>query len=849
METSRMITYPLHDGRKIQLTPRGAAGFAVEVRTPDGAIQWSDAPLDLNKDAHRKRIQSGANVALDELMRLLAGLNEPRKLVEDGAKTGAGKVYIRGMKESAAKAEPVHGDDAIDAASKALAWKSLPEDALIYWDESTPLRAVDLDWHQAAVPRADEVERLAIGCKPSPALWWVTHGGGLRLIYTDAGSFTAEELAACAAAYLLSVRPEATAEVKCDTRHPRSARNGKTAGEPQESLPDTVLAILGRFSKRGCTEAERDEWLANQGMHLHGKFAHHFCPIDAHHISKSAAPVWAGDEGIYCASCASRGDGYRSYGRLVGSIREGESPIYLAAKHSVHWEQASYYFSALAPEVPVMLRRPVYSALVKSLHQQDPADDRVKGVFKPYGFVRGLGIWLVAETLQPAAPRLQKEDVARLPYARQWLKDENGMDVFKPDAGKVLRMATNAPLEGMPPLSPLPACPIYGVHNAILSVDGSVPVLPIAKAKVPQARYVPQRERMPLEAAWAVVERHFPGLSREYLTLLHVARGYAEIGGGQLPMIYAQGPSGASKTATSRIESAMAGDVYKDIGMGEWGKVAESIGEAAAESGAVVVNEFAKINAQSKGGAALWALQMGRTMTYRKLYVGSITIPVRCYILMTDTRLPPDLVSNEQFGRRVVYVRLHDPVAWGKSGVTAENWMQQEGAAKAADTIHSYIVDEYFPPNHSGTFLDAAKRLGFYALDTHFEESEDGLVRDEYARALFDAVCDAPVTEGGKHVGRGWVVAGVDQEDNRVGQALRNLLALSDQEDGSTTVESLTNALEPLYGRWKRVLGLVEPAVVEFRKDRRRLFIRFRSDNKKPWYLANKELRRVKDEK
>lgn len=834
------LTHTLTDGRTVQLTPRGSAGFAVSVVAADGAIVWCDAPLDLAKAAHRTRIIDGGKMSGDDVMAVAAMARGGAPAQKDKEPDAKIRLMLRGLRESPAKAVPITADSPTEALAAALKAEALPAEALIYWDEAIDLRCVDVDWHgDAAAPRSDELERLAINTRPSPAFWWVTHGGGLRLCYPGAGGYSGEELASCAAAHVLGLRPEATVEVKADTRHPASLRDGKRAGPVQECLPDTVLAVLGRFSKRGCTEAARDEWLANQGMHLGGKFAHHFCPIDAGHVSKSPNPVWAGEEGIYCQSCASRTDGFRSYGRLTGAVADTDNPIYLAAKHLVHWNQADYYFAASAAELPVCLRRPIYSALVKSMHGKEPGPDRIDRVFADFGFVRGGGIWLVADTLQPAAPRLQKEDVARLAYSLRWVKDDNGADVAKASAEMTLKLASNVPLPGLPPLVALPSCPIYGVHNVTPTVGGLVPVLPHSKRLQRQCRYIKRKDRLPLEDAWKAIERYFPGISHEYLTLLHVARGYGEMGIGSLPIVYAQGPSGASKTTTSMIESSMSGDVYKELGMGEWSKVSEAVGDAAAEAGAMTVNEFAKLNAKAHGAAATWALQMGRSHTYRKMYVGNITIPVRCYVLLTDTRLPYEIVSNEQFGRRVVYVRLRSPVQWGGAGVTAENWLEAPGSQAAADTLHSWIVDEFFPAGHKSTFQDAALKLGFRTIENHFNESEDGLRRKQLAVNLFTEICKAP-SYGDRGMGRGWVAAGVDSEENPVGAVLREMLAQAGEE--SSTPEAINAALEPLYGKWQKVLGLSEPARLEIRKDRSKVSIRFISDDDRVRYLTNGEL-------
>jgi hypothetical protein len=845
------IAHDLHDGRRINIQPRGSSGYAVEVVKADGSIEWSDAPLDLLKAAHQKRIQLGAGVSADEVRALAA---EVRKAQEAKPETGTkhrkaevGVVYVRAMKAPASSAEKV-----IDSTGAlAAAWKvltrpasDLPDAAYVYWDKDADLRAVDVDWHASSPPRPDEVERLALSCKPAPSAYWLTHGGGLRLIYSSLGEFGAEELAACAAAYCLSQRPEATVEIKCDTRHPACLRDGKRAGEPREAAADTTIAILGRFSRRGCTDAERDAWLENQGMTLYGSFAHHFCPIDAHHVSKNAAPVWAGDSGIFCASCSARtGDGFRSYGRLAGTqTTDADSPIYQAARACVHWNQARFYFEALTPDIPAQLWRPVYAAMVKSLHQNDPAPDRAEAVFNDFPFVRGVGTWLKPDTFEPVRPAPGKEDVARLAYCKKWGKDEAGLDALKADASRVLEAATNANLPGMAGLEMLHGTPVYGVHNQTTHRAGeAIRVIPPSKKANQRCRYIARRDRLPLAEAWAAMDRFFPGINHDYFTLLHLARGYAEIGDGMLPIIFAQGPSGSAKTTTGLIETKMSGDAYKDIGMGDWNRIAEAIGEAAQEAGGIALNEFAKVNAKLGGAAATWVLQLGRDLTFRKNYVGNITIPLRSYLLLTDTEMPYSLFSNEQFGRRVVYIRLRQTVAgWGQAGITAQNWMLEPGAQRAADTVHSWIVDEHFPEGVRKSFQEAAKALGYGTIDAQFHASEEGQERQQLASQLFRAVCAEVPHSGTKETGRGWVFCGLDVELHPVGSILRGLLSLMGEE--STEMRAVEAALAPLYGRWKRLLDLKEATRVELKKVHRKLYIRFRSDDDMPQYAVNSDL-------
>ncbi len=836
------IDHVLSDGRTLKLTPADKPGiFVCEILTPKGDLAWSDKPIDLTKEAHRRKIQA-QGVALDVLM----GLQAQTMRRADSAKAEACISY-RGMKSPASTAETVGAATPLEALDEILALTAarLPDEAFVFWEDTLDLRAVDVDWHgKATVPPAHEVERLLLSIRPTASRYWTTHGGGGRLIFAGQAAFTAEELAACAAAQILELAPTATVEIKCDTRHPASLRNGKAAGPVGKALADTNLGVIGRFAARGCSDADRDAWLANQGLELAANYPHHACPIDAGHVSQNAAPVFTGDTGVYCASCASRtGDGFRSYGRLTGATpTQQANPIYEAARSFVHWDQASYYFSALAADLPEPWRRPIYSALLRYLHQDEPAKGgRVSACFRPFPFVRGDSHWLNADSLTPRVPAPKKADLSGVPWALSWITNDAGEKELAADPVRLMQLEGNGTCPGLFPLGAVRGSPIYGVHNAMSQSRERVLVTPTLAH--PQARYIQPRDRMPLAEAWAFLDRCFPGLNHDYLTLCHVARGCAEYGAGMVPIIYAHGPSGAAKTTTGAVETALAGDTTDDIGTIRMDGIGEAIGVAASTSGHIFLNEFSKLNKASRGLAVNAILQLSRRHTYRQPYVGVISVDNRCYVLLTDKDLPYELRSDEQFGRRVIYVPLREPVAnWLKDGITAQTWLAAEGGQKAADSIHSWIVDEFFPAGSKPHFESLAARLKFSTLDAYFLNSEEGSQRSDLARALFFEVCLSKNHAPDAYKwGPGWAALefGSESRLSAIGRQLASLRA----EDA--TAEGMMDALEPVAGRWHTLLKLKGPARLEIRRNGAKAFVRFRSDDAaKKGYLINAALLR-----
>ncbi len=857
MPTTPANTYrhALTDGRLLEMTPARKAGvFTLALRSTDGALTWSDSGLDLFNSKERQRAAKESGLPEQWIIAALDqanGVNGPKSAtgVGEPATPGASNdpcVSVRGIRSPASTAKPHFGKTPIEAMAGLLALDAaaLPDEAFCFWDRGLDLRAVDVDWHGGAMgSRPDEAGaiRLIRRVRPTPAAYWITHGGGLRLIYAGLAPYTAEELATCAAALMLEIAPGCSVEIKCDTRHPASLRNGKAAGAVGEALQCDVLGIIGRFANRGCTDAERDAWLDGQGLEIGALHAHHHCPIDAHHVSQNAAPVFVGEDGVYCHSCAQRlGDGFRSYGRLTGSRTAiAASAIYEAARTFVHWPHAEYLFKALAGDVPRGLWRSIYSALLKYLHRGDRKPDRIARCFADFPYVRGSGgLWLHSDDLAPVAPRLGKEDVRACSWAQRWETNDDGETKLAADTARVLQLATDGRCDGLAPLVPTHGAPVYSVHNHSAHGPHGFYVEPNSKADA--VRYLTQRDRMKQADAWAVFERTFPGFPRDYFSLIHVARGCAELGEGMLPMLYVHGPSGAGKTLTGQLEATLSGDDYREVGMVGADKLTEAIGEAALVASGVYLNEFAKLNRQLRGGLATTVLQLGRRLTFRKPYVGMVAVSIRSFFAFTDTELPHELRSSEQFGRRVAYVRLTAPAEGWLKGASLDRWMRDDPAHRhAADSIHSAIVDEYFPAGSTPAFLDLAGRLGFKTLERAFTESEEGDRRTDLAREFFRAVVTANGAESDRW-GRGWVPTAFET-DNAVTACARQLVGLAGED--AVNRETLAAVLEPIYGRWHRILDLREPARFEWKRNGSKLFIRFRSDDDaRQGYRVNAEL-------
>ena len=109
-----------------------------------------------------------------------------------------------------------------------LSRSDLPIDAVIEAEDGSDFQVLDLDTHDwPAPPSPQELAAHAAAMTPAPDAWWISHGGGLKALYTG----TQSEPRALAAAF---TAPRGfSVEVLRHTRHPcshSSSHPGRTCG-------------------------------------------------------------------------------------------------------------------------------------------------------------------------------------------------------------------------------------------------------------------------------------------------------------------------------------------------------------------------------------------------------------------------------------------------------------------------------------------------------------------------------------------------------------------------------------------------------------------------------------------
>jgi hypothetical protein len=137
------------------------------------------------------------------------------------------KVSLRQKHQPAAAGKTFAASDPLAAFADALADMSLPpmSEPMITWVGKEKLCVLDVDFHGKYKPDRFDLEKTILRLRPEPARYWISHGGGVKCVYTASDPLTAEEVAAIAAMLLRRELPTASGfELASQTRHPDYVR-------------------------------------------------------------------------------------------------------------------------------------------------------------------------------------------------------------------------------------------------------------------------------------------------------------------------------------------------------------------------------------------------------------------------------------------------------------------------------------------------------------------------------------------------------------------------------------------------------------------------------------------------
>ncbi len=765
-------------------------------------------------------------------------------------------VTLRGMSQPAERGKVLTGETPLAAIEAALGVVDYPvPEPLLEWDGTDYLAALDLDFHDRLLGDRPSPERLAslvARVHPLPALWWITHGRGLRLIYQAMGGLTAAELAACAALTLRSLEATATFEIIPHTRHPTYPRpDHPAAGVVQRETPTAEIGLLAQWLARDVDGARINEWLTEHGLERDRKYPHDRCPVDSG-TSSHGDPVCINDSGIYCHKCVatglclgSRRAGFFPWSALIGG---GLSPrLRTAARHLCHWEHAQYI---VAEDVGLSgeLAKLCFAALLKAVHGAD--DPRVEAaMYRGAGLLRMGGFWAPSDLSRPHNNSGLVSRLEALPAVQYLSRTADGKPEKLstiPERLGIFQGIDDLTAYGYPRIQPIRGMKVHGQFNPSTS-PGVVQavILPeflrTAEMQAYRPRYAPAAKRMRREEAEAIVNDSFPGICHRYLQLLIAARGCAERGVGPPPRIATAGPSGAGKDCTVKVAAALLGDRQRNV---PWQPdVREfhmALYEASLNAGLVTCSEIVKLIRAKKGDLreslnGLLVFEAGGSA--RLLFHGYVPLHHVPPIVINDTSFPRELHGDVQIGRRYVYAHLDRKVDWQKTAKDPDKWrtLRIENA-DAANAIVSSVIDDFFAGEEPMSFEDIARQLGFSLLH---ESGDMGLDPRDDLLALFHACCSpqAITAPGGKWKGSGWCLV-KRVGDDPVSIAWENVC--DNLPDGFTTSRRVKEA------DWAQLLGADRPVECDISANGgSALAIRFRCGNpRSPYTTYNADIPR-----
>lgn len=720
----------------------------------------------------------------------------------------------------------------------------------VNWPDPRRFAVLDADFHEKGkVPDEATRARLARSLSPAPAAWHLTNRG-FHAIYHDMEGYTARELAAAGAAQL-ALDPtvqiyHGTQEVLNRTRHPKSIHNGKAYGQLNPVMPTTTMSVLAAFDDREVSPSERDETMAHYGWALGKRFTHGSCVIDPHHAS-AGEPVVVTEHGLYCYSCAGRtGVGLTSWGELrrqanlPTAAQQSTKPVLDAVKWFVPFAVVSRYVEAVAPQLPVKYHRDLLSAMLKRSHGTDPDTlMRISAVFHPWRYARGRGNrWVHVDTLQIVSPRPDRAVASHCSATQVVTTNKDGDMVLRPDPALVSQLVSDGQAAGWTPLLPSALAPIWHLHNRAPHGMVVAPRDPTRRT----VRYIAPSERIPLAEAESRICGRFPGVNLAYLRMLHLARGFGEQGACQLPVIWATGPTSTGKTSHVYIECAMHNETPENLVVGTESveRVTDVLGEAQARSGFVMLDDFAKNLSGRDGQRVLdniltFVLQYNRAITYHHRHVGMIASQVRTPLVLADMREPGKLRQSEQFGRRVIMVKLETQVRWdgvnGQSGFS-HWWCENDELEVAANSWHSHLIDEYFPSGAQTSFLTLAKQLGFQTAAEYFGQGTERDGQQKLVCQFVTALLQAPAaTEAYQQaIGKGMIEIPLGSASG-LASAAEMLCGIYGSE--GITTRDLVAALEPYQGSIHQMLPFREAVHVDVAHHGRKVFARVRAAQRK----------------
>jgi hypothetical protein len=717
------------------------------------------------------------------------------------------QIIVRGIKQRSADGRVVEDTDPFKAFDTALTIADYTErEPLIEWQDKAALAVLDVDYHGTKPPEHPRfvVDRIF----PRPARWWVSHGGGLKLVYAATGGLNAEECACIARHILRSLGTgESGIEIQTTTRHPKYPRIDQRCGPVNQyivaDLNKARGVLLGDIDQDAELDPEViDEWLAENGWERGQRYAHDLCPIEPTGTGERE-PVVVLEAGICCHVCAQKGNTYAGMSKpgfapwrlLIGSEpARVRNDLRAAIRHVCHWEHAKH----------IIDDEGAYRALLRLWHVVGATDDvkvaveaRLRKAFFPaLPIVRGRGVWLDSKTFAPASRDGLEKLLEALPAVRYI--DEKGKEkVCRALVGR-FQGSYDLTEYGYASITPLRGVDIGRRDRDPMCTDRTV--YAVAQSE-PPFRYRDAAKRAKIDPE-KTLRGCFPGVDLNLLRLLIAAKGRIQSGAYQnAPQLFITGQSGAGKSVHVLLAAQLCCDAAEIINVEQTSveRLLQQYGSASERSGFVLFNEADKSKLSDKDMRNL-VLHFEKGKGYHAMYAGRRTIDTPAVVAYTGQMMPELLRRDAQTARRIIHVNLgagilSDPVDWhltcGSGSVT--EWRRQLFLNHdAADAFVSEVMDRFF--GKQMRWESVVAELGFSMLAG--EASDD---REQY-RHLFDLAC-AGTGEDHSRWKRdlGWVVFNVESRTLPLAVLYRDLTT---SETGGEDKASLIAA------NWGDIVGV-----------------------------------------
>lgn len=700
----------------------------------------------------------------------------------------------------------------------------LSSDHVIEWEDRSQCCAVDLDFHGGNAPAG--LLALAAGLSPMPYRYWLTKSGGLRLIYLRSVTQPAHALAGIAGLALLTVHRTAGLELITRTRFPEGDVWGSC--ELQDDTCNAVRMLQGKYT---VDDREFADWLESKGLVVGDAFAHVHCPANPHPRAEgNAAPVKIFDDHIYCHVCNADGvcfgshtAGYFPAARLCGSF--SQSLFALCTEHMTHWQHAKFAIMSMdALSGRETIAKAVYWAALALRH--GACNPLIPGVFTSGdNLIRYDGHWGDDQGKPVLFREGQAQRLHDLPAA-QFIDGEGKVGVSLKMV-EWLRHTGDISRYGYPHVAP-----IWGVHlsHQLPPADWRIcTVLHPAnmrgnamRDRLP--RYLTVGSRLTLDEAWARIEVVFPRVNRNAVMLLVAAKGCCETGMGLPPLLLFSGPTGAGKSATVKLASAILGDHATEIPYTpNTERLRAGLMHAKKKGSFAVFDEFLKGASKSRKDPAEsmeCLLNFTPDSESHMLYVGPVALGALPVCVWSDTTVPEEIITHAQLARRLAWVKLDSRMSWetslqaaGIPGPDAVRTHGGEGLRAACDTILSHVADTHF--QLTPVFRDIVGYYNFSMLEATSLMQERELV----IRQFYEAVCGAPVLQGAdakRYPAPGWKLLDLSHDSSDI-VALWDQLADEGKKSSRTLAETDIAA----------ACGLDTPTTFDIRSHGYKRFVRF----------------------